>query len=165
MSSSVRAVQDKPQARGCGVIVAKRAAAFKWTEAHDEAFPDIPHCQIPFGNQILVQLRRPPSKVGSLILSEETKATEQSRTQIGVIRAVGPLAFCNQETMKEWPEGAWAEPGDFVRIPLYGGDRAYVDAPSGEPVVFVLIKDLHLVAGVVGDPLTIKAYVAGGSNA
>ena len=161
MSSSVRAVEHKPQARGCAVAVAKRSATFKWTAAHDEAFPEVAHGQIPFGNQILIQLRRPPAKVGSMILPEETKAIEQARTQIGVVRAVGPLAFRNSETMKEWPEGAWADPGDFVRIPMYGGDRAYVDPPDGgEPVVFVLIKDLHLSAAVAGDPLSIKAYVA-----
>lgn len=161
MSSSVRAVETKPQARGCAVAVAKRAAQFKWTDAHDEAFPEVAHGQIPFGQQILVQLRRPPAKVGSLILSEESKAIEQARTQIGVVRAVGPLAFRDRESMEDWPEGAWAEPGDFVRIPQYGGDRAYVDDPKGgAPVVFVLIKDLHLSAGVAGDPLTIKAYVA-----
>ena len=153
----------KPQARGCAVAVAKRSAHFKWTAAHDQAFPEVVHGQIPFGNQILIQLRRPPDKVGNLLIPDETKAIEQSRMQIGVIRAVGPTAFRDQKDLTAWPEGDWAEPGDFVRIPQYGGDRAYVDAPEGDPVVMVLIKDLHLSASVAGDPLLIKAYVAGGA--
>jgi len=74
---------------------------------------------------------------------------------------LGPLAFKNRNTMESWPEGNWCKPGDFVRVPKYGGDRWKV--PHGkdgeEEALFVIFNDLDIVGGVVGDPLAIKAFI------
>ena len=57
--------------------------------------------------------------------------------------------------MEPWPEGVWADKGDFVRVPKYGGDRfevAIKDTPE-EPALFMLINDHELIAKVTGDPI------------
>jgi len=79
--------------------------------------------------------------------------------------AIGPLAFKNRDTMQPWPEGSWAEIGDFVRVPKWGGDRWERNVPSEadqefqEPVLFMTINDHELIAKVTDDPLSFKAYV------
>jgi hypothetical protein len=72
---------------------------------------------------------------------------------------VGSLAFKNRNTMESWPEGSWCAPGDFVRVPRYGGDRWTVKTSDDEEAVLVIFNDLDLVGKVTGDPLAIKAFL------
>jgi len=69
--------------------------------------------------------------------------------------SIGPLAFKKKDTMEPWPEGVWADPGQFVRVPKWGGDRFEVRVPGEpeEPALFMLINDHELIAKVIGDPL------------
>ena len=79
---------------------------------------------------------------------------------IGKIVEIGPLAFKNRDTMKEWVEGVWAKKGDYVRVPRYGGDRWEVKAEGDdEPVLFMTINDHELIAKVTGNPLSFKAFI------
>lgn len=82
---------------------------------------------------------------------------------IGKVIAVGPLAYKNRDTMQSWPEGSWAQVGDYVRVPKWGGDRWEIKVPSGndddDPVLFMTLNDHELIAKVVANPLSFKAYV------
>lgn len=127
----------------------------------DEAFPPCDPGIQPFGSRVLVQIRTPKNKTkGGIILTPETRETDAWNTQIAKVRAVGELAFKNRTTMEQWPEGSWCEPGDFVRVPKYGGDRWTVKTADGEgEALLVIFNDLDLVGKVTGDPLAIKAFI------
>jgi co-chaperonin GroES (HSP10) len=126
------------------------------------AFPNVNPGQRPFGGRVIVQLRRIKKKAGMIIIVDETKENEKWNNMIGKIVAIGPLAFRNRDTMQPWAEGSWAEIGDFVRVPRWGGDRweRIVPNEDGEdPVLFMTINDHELIAAVTDDPLSFKAYV------
>ena len=110
---------------------------------------------------MLVQIRTPKRVTkGGILLPDETRETEFWNTQIAKLLAIGALAFRNRNTREAWPEGAWAAPGDFVRVPKYGGDRFSVTTHAGDDEAFlVLFNDLDLLGKVTGNPLAIKAYL------
>lgn len=131
----------------------------------DEAFPAIDPLMAPYGARVLVQLRAVKEKVTSagLYIPEETKETEKWNTMIGKVIAVGPLAFCNRETQQPWPEGAWAQVGEYVRVPKWGGDRWEIDFEDEHgakgKALFTFFNDHELIGKVTGDPREIKAFV------
>lgn len=127
----------------------------------DEAFPLVDPELIPFGSRVLVQIRTPKTRSsGGIILADETRDTEIWNTQVAKVVAVGPVAFCNRETLKPWPEGAWCEPGEFIRVPKYGGDRFEVPIPGKkERAMFVEFNDLDLIGRYTGDPLKVVAFI------
>lgn len=136
---------------------AKRATALM------EAFPDVDCGVMPAGHRVIVQIRTPKSRSkGGIILSAETKETEKWNTQVARVVSVGPAAFRDRKTLEPWPEGAWCKPGDFVRVPKYGGDRWAVDVPGNakeEPALFCVFNDHEIVGIVAGDPLEMKAFI------
>jgi len=79
--------------------------------------------------------------------------------KVGKVIAIGPLAFKNRDTMASWPEGAWCNDGDFVRVAKYGGDRWEVELPTGEKALFVIFNDLDIIGRVQGDPLAVRAFI------
>jgi len=130
------------------------------------AFPDVKPGQAPYGGRVVVQLRRIKKdvEIGSikLILPTETKENEKWNNMIGKVVALGPLAFKNRDTMQPWAEGSWAEIGDFVRVPRWGGDRweRIVPGEEGrEPVLFMTLNDHELIAKITDDPLSFRTYV------
>jgi len=126
----------------------------------DQAFPEVNAGILPFGSRVLVQIRRPQLKsAGGIILHDETKETEKWNTQVARVQSLGPLAFKNRDTMKPWPEGDWCEPGQFVRVPKYGGDRWEVKMEDGGSALFVIFNDLDIVGLVTTNPLEIKAFI------
>jgi len=130
-----------------------------------EAFPIVDPLMSPYGARILVQLRAVKDKVTSagIYIPEETKETEKWNTMIGKVIAVGPLAFRMRETMQPWPEGAWAQVGDFVRVPKWGGDRWEIDFTdeygANGRALFTFFNDHELIGKVTGDPREIKAFI------
>lgn len=130
--------------------------------SHDEAFPPVDPGVKPFGSRVLCQLRSAKKVTkGGIILTSDARETEQWNTQVAKVIAVGDLAFKNRQTQTPWPEGAWAVPGDFVRVPKYGGDKWTVKhgPENDDEALFVLFNDLDLIGKVTGDPLAIKAFV------
>lgn len=124
------------------------------------AFPTVDPGATPLGSRVLVQFRAPKKKSkGGIILVDDTVETEKWNTQVGRVVALGPLAFKSRDKMSDWPEGAWAKVGDFVRASKYGGDRWEVADESGEPVLFAIFNDLDLIAKVTGNPLAMKAFI------
>lgn len=127
----------------------------------DQAFPIVDPGAFPLGHRVLVQIRSPKKKHGSILLVDETKETEKWNTQVAKIVSLGPTAFCNRTTLQPWPEGAWCVPGEFVRVPKYGGDRWEVPfGPKGdESALFVVFNDHEIIMKITGNPLSMKAFV------
>jgi len=127
------------------------------------AFPEVNSGQAPLGGRVIVQLRRIKKRAGRIIIVDETKENEKWNNMIGRIVAIGPLAYRNRETMEVWPEGTWANVGDFVRVPRWGGDRWERSVPSEQdqedPVLFMTLNDHEVIAKITDDPLSFKAYV------
>lgn len=129
-------------------------------DSETDAFPPIDPGVRPFGSRVLLQIRRAKTKTkGGIILSGETRDTEMWNTQVAKVRAAGPLAFHNRNTMEPWPEGAWVRVGSYVRAPKYGGDRWSVRVEDGEEIIFVMFNDLDLLGEITGDPLEMKAFL------
>jgi co-chaperonin GroES (HSP10) len=136
----------------------KESAELAW------AFPSVDPGAKPLGGRILVQLRRTKKKTSGsgIILVEETKETEKWQNMVAKVIHVGPLAFKHRDTMKSWPEGSWCEPGDFIRVPKWGGDRWEVAVPGEQdedPALFAVFNDHEMIAKVTGNPLNMKAYL------
>jgi co-chaperonin GroES (HSP10) len=136
----------------------KESAELAW------AFPSVDPGAKPLGGRILVQLRRTKKKTSGsgIILVEETKETEKWQNMVAKVINVGPLAFKHRDTMQSWPEGSWCEPGDFIRVPKWGGDRWEVSVPNEpdeDPALFAVFNDHEMIAKVTGDPLTMRAYL------
>lgn len=127
----------------------------------EEAFPSVKPGSAPFGSRMLVQIRTPKTKSsGGIIMPEETRETELWNTQVAKVIALGPVAFRNRETLELWPEGEWCKPGEFVRVPKYGGDRFVVQVPGrNEAAVFVHFNDLDMIARITCNPLDIVAFI------
>lgn len=141
--------------------VGARTSTMLAYESIEQAFPDVDPGLTPFHDRVLVQIRSSMRKTdGGIVLVHETRETEQWNTQVAKVIALGPAAFRNRDTLAEWPEGAWCKPGDFVRVPKYGGDRWEVPNPHGgeEQILFCVFKDLDLI-GAIGDPLRMVAYI------
>lgn len=130
-------------------------------ESLDWYFPAVNSGAEPLGGRVLLQYPRVRTRsAGGIILSDDTRDTEKWNTQVAKLVAVGPLAFKKRDSMHPWPEGVWAAPGDFVRVPKYGGDRwEIVIDGQDEPALFAIFNDHELIARVVGDPLRIRAYL------
>jgi len=130
-----------------------------------DAFPAVDPGAKPLGARVLVQLRRSKKKTTSagIILVEETRETEKWNNMVAKVIEIGPLAFRKRDTMETWPEGSWAEPGDYIRVPKWGGDRWEVKVPGeldeDEPSLFMILNDHEIIAKVTSNPLTMKAFL------
>lgn len=131
-----------------------------YKDAMEVAFPAADAGVQPFGSRVLVQIRTPKQTTASgIIIDTGSRDTEKWNTQVAKVISIGPLAYRNRNTMDPWPEGSWAHPGDYVRVPKYGGDRWEVPLPNGESALFVIFNDLDIIGKVEGDPLAIRAFI------
>lgn len=124
------------------------------------AFPDVDPGHTPYGTRVLIQIRsaKEKSKGGIIMVGNDIEA-EKWNTQVGKVISLGPVAFKNRDTLKAWPEKAWCKVGTFVRIPKYNQDRWEVKRDDGTTVLFMLVKDVDLLAEVTCSPLAIKAFI------
>src|SRR5690242_12367305 len=123
----------------------------RYTPEMQFAFPETDLPYAPLGYFLLLQVRLAKTKSrGGIIMPDEVRDTERFRGQIGLVRAMGPSAFKRRDTLEPWPEGNWCHVGDFVRAPMYGGDR-YTLAVGKEEVLFLFVRDTDLIAKVTGD--------------
>jgi co-chaperonin GroES (HSP10) len=116
----------------------------------EEAFPLVVPGVYPLGTRVLVQLRTVRAKTaGGIVLVEDTKSFNKVTTQLGKVIQIGPIAFRNRETGQLWPEGVWARPGDYIRLPKYGGDRFERKIPdTDDTALFCLFQDHEIIAKV-----------------
>lgn len=127
----------------------------------EEAFPEVDPGVVPFGTRVLVQIMRVTTMSrGGIVIVQETQDTEKWNIQVAKVIALGPLAFKNRQTMEPWPEGMWAQPGDFVRVPRWNGDRLDVDvAGSDETISFVCFNDNDIISKYTVNPLDVRTYI------
>jgi len=118
--------------------------------ALQEAFPEVDPGVHPLGTRVLVQIRLVKSKTSAgILLHTDTKDFNKVNTQLGRVLRVGPISFRNRETGQLWPEGVWAKPGDYIRLPRYGGDRFERPLPGTEDkVLFAIFQDHEIIARV-----------------
>jgi len=90
----------------------------KYTKTFEEGFPDVDPGVIPFGYLVLLQIRTPLKKIGSLIIPDTAQDAEKWRVQTGLVRGLGPTVFKRRDTLEPWPENAWCKEGQFVRCPI-----------------------------------------------
>lgn len=140
-------------------VPAKKTSTYGY-KSLDEAFPPVESGLKPFGSKVLVQMRTPKKRSeGGILLTDETVAIDRDNTQVAKVIAVGPLAFCNRDTLKPWPEGAWCKIGDYVRVPKYGNDMWSVPiSDMEERAHFQLVSDLA-ISGLVIDPLQVVSFI------
>jgi co-chaperonin GroES (HSP10) len=114
------------------------------------AFPEVEPGLTPLGARVLVQLRTVREKTQSgIVLVEDTKQFNKTNTQLARLIRCGPIAFRNRETGQLWREGTWASPGEYVRIPKWGGDRFERIIPGTEDTaIFCLFSDHELIAKI-----------------
>ena len=131
-----------------------------YEDALAEAFPAVEAGIQPFGSRVLVQIRTPKTKTsGGIIIDTGSRDTEKWNTQIAKVISHGPVAYRNRNNLEPWPEGSWAHPGDFVRVPKYGGARWEVPLANSESALFVIFNDLDILGKVSGDPLAVRAFI------
>ena len=116
----------------------------------EDAFPAVNPGVQPLGTRVLVQLRTVRTKTASgIVLVDDTKQFNKVTTQLGKIIQLGPISFRNRETGQLWPEGVWVRPGDFIRLPKYGGDRFERKIPdTDDTALFCLFQDHEIIAKV-----------------
>lgn len=140
----------------------------KYVEDLEYAFPDVAPPYVPLGTRILVQLRTPGSvktlnNGTKFFLPDETVDYEKMTVQTALVRQLGPAAFKNRATMQNWPEGDWCVPGEFVRIPKFGGDRVAVQLndENKREVIFMTMEDRDVIGLLTldHDPLAVKQVV------
>jgi len=161
--ADVTAAERLPKAK---IPSVKEVLGKDYTEELQAAFPDIDPPYFPVGTRLLVQLRTPGhfKKMlnGKLLyLPDEHVDAQKYRTQTALVRALGPAAFCNRATMEPWPEGEWCVPGDFIRTPMYGGDRVAVSINDEwkREALFMAMNDSDVIGVIMGDPLAIKTLL------
>ena len=115
-----------------------------------EAFPEIVPGVIPLGARVLIQLRTVRTRTSSgLVMVSDTRDFNKANTQLGKMVQLGPIAFRNRETGQLWREGVWAKPGDYVRVPKWGGDRFERKIPGTEDTaIFCIFSDHEIIAQV-----------------
>ena len=117
-----------------------------------EHFPAVEPGVRPCGNQVVVQLRTVRKKVGGIILVEETTDFNKHNTQIARLVKVGDIAFRDRKSGEEWKEGAWANVGDVVIIPKFGGFRFEVPVPgTDDSAIFAVFNDYDVKMVVEGN--------------
>ena len=152
-----------------GLVVIAKEDPKPWFHPHasdlDWHFPVIDSMHVPLGNKVLVELKRTKlTSTSGILLVEDTKETEKWNTQIAKVIALGPIAYSNRDNGQPWPEGMWVKPGDYVRVPRWGGDRWDIkvegeDDKVNPPVIFAIFNDHEIFARVTGDPLKVKAFI------
>lgn len=115
-----------------------------------DSFPEINPGVKPLGGRVLVQLRTTRSRTsGGLILASETREFNNQISQMARVVALGPLAYRGKSDGKAWPEGTWADVGDYVRVPKFGGDRFERSIPGkDDKAIFAIYLDHEIVSKV-----------------
>jgi co-chaperonin GroES (HSP10) len=118
-----------------------------------EHFPDVDPGAKPCGPQIMIQLRTVKKQsTGGIILATETREFNQGNTQVARVVKVGQIAFRDRSSGDLWKEGAWAEVGDIVLAPRYGGFRFEVKIPgTDDEAIFAIINDTDIKMVIEGN--------------
>lgn len=110
------------------------------------AWPDVAPGKRPIGVWVLVQYKVAQRiTAGGLHLTDEAIESDQYGMSAARVIAIGSVAFKDQVTGDDLPGAPWFGVGDFVRVPITGGDMFKVKADPDD-VYFAFWKDSHLKA-------------------
>lgn len=119
------------------MTVTSRLAAYKISDFD-------PHWPEPVGWRILIKVRDiPVMSKGGIYFPDDTKAGMRAVGMVGLVVAVGPLAYV-REDMRE--AGPWVKPGDWVLYGKYSGLRM-----TCKGVEIRMMNDDEIL-GIVPDP-------------
>jgi co-chaperonin GroES (HSP10) len=101
----------------------------------------------------MIQLRTVKKQsTGGIILATETREFNQGNTQVARVVKVGQIAFRDRSSGDLWKEGAWADVGDIVLAPRYGGFRFEVPVPgTDDEAIFAIINDTDIKMVIEGN--------------
>lgn len=126
-----------------------------------DSFPNISPNIEPFTDNVIVQMKLPRTKSrGGIILHTEVQDQQQYNEQIGRVVAIGPDCFKKITlggTDRVYTE--YYKVGDYVRTPLYGGDKNWRKIPNdaeNRKVCFAIFKWDELKGKITGSPLDIE---------
>ena len=116
-------------------------------------FPQVTPGVRPAGAKIIVQLRTIKEMTsGGIVLPMETQEFNNGNTQLGRIVALGGIAFRDRSSGEEWKEGKWADIGDLVIMPRWGGFRFEVPiAGTKDKAIFAVFDDTNVQMVVEGN--------------
>lgn len=132
-----------------------------------EAFPEFAFPFVPRSNRVVVQIRMPRITTRSgLVLTADSAENLYRNEQLGKIIALGASVGKSPTTGEAWPNFESLEVGDFVRVPLHGGDNYWDTIGEGDSKRFILFKTFkdHEIIHNLGkdftpaDAKTIMAY-------
>lgn len=111
----------------------------------DESKPRAAHrMPEPKGYKILIALPEPEEKTeGGIIKATQTLHNEEIGSIVGLVLALGPDAYANQD---RFPTGPFCKEGDWIVMRSYSGTRFLIEGKE-----FRLIND-DSVEAVVEDP-------------
>jgi len=129
-----------------------------------EAFPELPQLTRPFGNRIVVQMRLPRTQTKSGIqLVADSVENLYRNEQTAKVVSIGSGAFHFPTSGEAWTDKGYSfKVGDYVRVPVQGGDNYWVALNDGKDtkVLFKTFKDYEIIALIEGDPLEVKTVIA-----
>lgn len=128
----------------------------------EDAFPTEVVCPVkPLGNRVLVMIRCPRRITANGIhIPEDDLINAYRNEQTAKVIAVGNGAFHFPSDGRAWASGEWYKAGDYVRVPLHGGDNHWVTDRHNKLIIFKTFKDYEVIALIEGDPLLVKTNYA-----
>ena len=79
----------------------------------------------PTGWRLLVlPFKMKETTKGGLVLAETTLERQQVASQVGLVMAMGPQCYKDEE---RYPEGPWCKEKDWVMFARYAGSRIKID--------------------------------------
>ena len=134
------------------------------SEALLEAFPNVHFPLRPLGNRVLVQIRQPKNKTKSgLILANDSSENIHRNEQTAKVVAISASAFIFPTTGESYLDSSKFAVGDYVRVPLHGGDNHWIiESIGGDDVrvLFKSFKDYEVIGVIEGNPLEVKTHLA-----
>lgn len=121
-----------------------------------EPYPKIEINEEPLGIHVLVQIKRPSEKVGSLYIPGNQVDNSQYTEEFAIVIGIGSMAYRYRADGSKWPDyEKFPKIGEEVRIPpfVHGWTEVWKDAPSGTAnnyVKFALVKDNELLTRKTG---------------
>ena len=86
---------------------------------------DEPKLPKPTGWRLLVlPFKMKETTKGGLVLAETTLERQQVASQVGLVMALGPQCYKDNE---RYPEGPWCKEKDWVMFARYAGSRIKID--------------------------------------
>jgi len=106
--------------------------------------PDIDMASVPeaFGWRIFVMPPKPPEATeGGIILADKSQEALSAMRSIGVVVAIGPLAFSEQRGYKDYKP---VEVGDWVHFNENAGASSYMADKEGRMVMLKILNEVDL---------------------